>query len=49
VAKMPMPNLSNCCNKHWLGNYMGKRAKFSKFLQVIDFVTIGDELTMRVT
>jgi hypothetical protein len=48
VAKMPMPNINNCCNKHWHGNYVGKRARFSKLVQVLDFVTIGDELTMRV-
>jgi hypothetical protein len=45
VAKMPMPNFSNCCNKHW---HVGKRARFSKLVEVIDFVTIGDELTMKV-
>jgi hypothetical protein len=48
VAKMPMINLSNCCNKHWHGNYVGERSRFSKLVQVIDFVTIGDELTMKV-
>ncbi len=48
MGKMPMINLSNCCNKHWHGNYVGERARFSKLVQVIDFVKIGDELTMRV-
>jgi hypothetical protein len=48
LAKMPMPNINNCCNKHWHENYVGKRARFTKLVQVLDFVTIGDELTMTI-
>jgi len=48
LAKMPMLDFNNCCNKPWHGNYVGKRARFFKLVQVIDFVTIGDELTMKV-
>ncbi len=30
-----MPNINNCCNKHWHGNHVCKRARFSKLVQVI--------------